>query len=264
MEEKALVKYFRTLGLTVNRSTKARGHQGFYLQNRIDVSKNTPPHRVVPTLLHEFAHYIHSRIEPDMPRTGGTFTALFGEENPVFIEELLKVTNFVDENSMFLKLYEHKDRLKNKIKNLEQIIKADYPEFMRSKKFKDFDKYIKKTNARYLLKYDRVKLIEKGFFKKTTTIYTIENIERDFPEMPAAFAAYIRLRSAQRRQARVSAKISRYKKYYEKPSELFARLVEGLYIDREWTEALAPYTCECFYKHLQNGYYKELSTVLPV
>ena len=135
---------------------------------------------------------------------------------------------------------------------------------MRSKKFKDFDKYIKKTNARYLLKYDRVKLIEKGFFKKTTTIYTIENIERDFPEMPAAFAAYIRLRSAQRRQARVSAKISRYKKYYEKPSELFARLVEGLYIDREWTEALAPYTCECFYKHLQNGYYKELSTVLPV
>ena len=83
MEEKTLVKYFRSLGLTVNRSTKARGHQGFYLKNRIDVSRNTPPHRVVPTLLHEFAHYVHAQIEPDMPKTGGTFTALFKEENKI-------------------------------------------------------------------------------------------------------------------------------------------------------------------------------------
>lgn len=262
MEEQTLIKYFRALGLTVNRSTKARGHQGFYLKNRIDVSRNTPPDRVVPTLLHEFAHYIHSQIEPDMPRTGGTFTALFGEENKIFTEELIKVTNFVDENSLFLKLYEHKDRLKNKIKDLERIIKKDYPAFLRSKKFKEFEKYIKKSKARYLLKYDRVKLIERGFFKKTTTIYTIDRLEEDFPDMPAAFAAYIRLRSAQRRQGRVSAKISRYKKYYEKPAELFARLVEGIYIDREWTEALAPYTCEKFYENLKHGSYRELSDVI--
>ena len=264
MEEKTLIKYFRTLGLTVNRSTKARGHQGFYLKNRIDVSKNTPQERVVPTLLHEFAHYIHSQLEPDMPKTGGSFKILFGEENKIFTEELIKVTNFVDENSMFLKLYEHKDRLKNRIKDLEKIIKSEYPEFLRSKKFKEFDKYIRKSKARYLLKYDRVKLVEHGFFKKTTTIYTIDNLEYDFPGMPRAFAAYIRLRSAQRRQARVSAKISRYKKYYEKPAELFARLVEGIYIDREWTEALAPYTCEKFYDNLKRGSYRELADVINV
>ena len=80
--------------------------------------------------------------------------------------------------------------------------------------------------------------------------------------MPKAFAAYIRLRSAQKRQSKVSAKISRYKKYYEKPAELFARLVEGIYIDREWTEALAPYTCERFYSLLKSGYYRELSDVI--
>ena len=262
MEEKTLVKYFRSLGLTVNRSTKARGHQGFYLKNRIDVSRNTPPHRVVPTLLHEFAHYVHAQIEPDMPKTGGTFTALFKEENKIFTEELIKVTNFVDETSLLVQLYEHKDRLKNRIKELEKIIKSDYPQFMRSKNFKEFDKYIKKSKARYLLKYDRIKLIERGFFKKTTTIYTIERIEEDFPDMPKAFAAYIRLRSAQKRQSKVSAKISRYKKYYEKPAELFARLVEGIYIDREWTEALAPYTCERFYSLLKSGYYRELSDVI--
>lgn len=262
MEEKALIKYFKTLGLTVNRSTKARGHQGFYLKNRIDVSKNTPPHRVIPTLLHEFAHYIHSQIEPDMPRTGGTFMALFNEENPIFTKELLKVTNFTDENSMFIKLYEHKDRIKNKIKEFETIIKADYPNFLRSKKFKEFDKYIKKSNAKYLLKYDRVKIIERGFFKKKELIYTIDTLEQDFPDIPKAYAAYIRLHSLQKKQAKISAKISRYKKYYEKPAELFARLIEGLYLDKEWTEALAPYTCSCFYKQLQNGYYKELETVL--
>lgn len=262
MDKKELINYFKSLGLTVHTSTKARGHQGFFLKNRIDISKNIPENRIIPTLLHEFAHYIHAKIEPDMNRTGGTLTMLFKEDNPIFMDELIKVTNFVDQNSLCVRLYEHKDRVKSKIKEYENIIKLYYPKFLRSKKFKEFDKYIKKSNARYLLKYDRVKLIQGGFFRKTTKLYTIDNLEKDFTDMPKAFAAYIRLKSFQKKQSKISARINKYKKYYERPTELFARLIEGLYLDKEWTEAIAPNVTEKFYELLKNGYYYELSVVL--
>ena len=262
MDKKELINYFKSLGLTVHTSTKARGHQGFFLKNRIDISKNIPENRIIPTLLHEFAHYIHAKIEPDMNRTGGTLTMLFKEDNPIFMDELIKVTNFVDQNSLCVRLYEHKDRVKSKIKEYENIIKMYYPKFLRSKKFKEFDKYIKKSNARYLLKYDRVKLIQGGFFRKTIKLYTIDNLEKDFTDMPKAFAAYIRLKSFQKKQSRISARINKYKKYYERPTELFARLIEGLYLDKEWTEAIAPNVTEKFYELLKKGYYYELSVVL--
>ena len=259
LDKNALVKYFRSLGLEVNTSTKARGHQGFFVNNRIDISKNTPENRIVPTLLHEFAHYIHSKIEPDMNKTGGTLQALFGSDK--YKDELIKITNF-DENSLCVRLYEHKDRVKAKIKEHEKIIKTYYPKFQRSKKFKEFDKYIKRSNARYLLKYDRVKVIEGGFFKRTVKLYTIDNIEKDFTDMPKAFVSYIRLRSYQKKQARISARINKFKKYYEKPCELFARLVEGIYLDAEWVEAIAPNVSREFFDRLNDGYYMELKNVL--
>ena len=82
MDKKTLVKYLKSLGIEVHTTTKARGHQGFFCNNRIDISKNTPEHRVIPTLLHEFAHFVHSKIEPDMMKTGGTFQKLFQSDNP--------------------------------------------------------------------------------------------------------------------------------------------------------------------------------------
>ena len=261
IDKKELIKYFRSLGLTVHTTTKARGHQGFFLKNRIDISKNISEKRIVPTLLHEFAHYIHSKIEPDMNRTGGTLGMLFKSDNPIFLDELIKVTNFVDENSLCIRLFEHKDRVKTKIKEYEDIIKIYYPKFQRSKKFKEFDRYIKKSDARYLLKYDRVKVIARGFFRREVKIYTIDNIERDF-DMPQAFTAYIRLKSFQRKQSRISSRINRYKKYYEKPAELFARLIEGIYLDREWVEAIAPNVTGRFFELLDDGYYMELKTIL--
>lgn len=259
MDKYQLIQYFKSLGLSVHTTTKARGHQGFFLKNRIDISKNIPENRVVPTLLHEFAHYIHSKIEPDMNRTGGTLQALFGSEK--FKDELIKVTNFVDENSLCVRLYEHKDRVKQKIKEQEAIIKEYYPKFQRSKKFKEFDKYIKKSNARYLLKYDRVKLIEGGIFRRTAKLYTIDNIEKDFADMPKAFASYIRLKSYQKKQSRISVRINKYRKYYEKPCELFARFVEGIYLDAEWVEAIAPNISKEFFDRLDDGYYMELKNV---
>ena len=264
MNKNELIKYFETLGLTVNTKTKARGHQGFYIKNRIDISKNTPENKIVPTLIHEFAHYIHSKIEQDMTRTGGRLEKIFNSDNPIYKKELIKVTNFVAPDSLCIRLYEHKDRVKEKIKEQEKTIKKYYPNFQRSKNFKEFDKYIKKSSAKYLLKYDRVKVLEGGFFKKEVKLYSIDSIEKDFTDMPEAFASYIRLKSYQRKQSRISARINRYKKYYEKPSELFARLVEGIVIDREWVEAIAPNVTKQFFDLLNNGFYGELSQVLYI
>lgn len=261
MDEREFIPYLKSLGIEVHTKTKARGHLGFFLKNRIDISKNIPPHRVMPTLLHEFAHYIHYGLEPSMNKSGGSFEVLFQEDNPIFEEELFKVTNFVDENSLCVKLYEHKDRIKQEIKKYERVIKKEYPKFLRSKKFKEFDRYIKKSKARYLLKYDRIKLIE-GVFRKTSKIYSVSTVEYDFPDMPEAFAAYIKLHSLQKKQSRVSARINRLYKYYTKPTELFARFVEGIYLDREWVFAIAPYTYERFFELLNSGYYGKLKEVI--
>lgn len=261
LDKKDLIKYFRKLGLEVNTSTKARGHQGFFVKNRIDISKNIEEQRFVPTLLHEFAHFIHSRLEPNVSRTGGSLERIFNSTNPLYKKELVRVTQFVDESSRLVKLYEMRDKIRVKIKQLELLIKEDFPDFQRSKPFREFEKYIRRSPVRYLLKYDRVKILT-GFWQKNEQIITIDGLEKDFPEMPRAFIACIRLKSLQRKGARVSARINKYKKYYECPTELFARLVEGLYLDEEWVRALAPQTTEKFFELLESGYYGELKKVI--
>lgn len=260
MNARDLIRYIESLGVEVHTTTKARGHHGFFLKNRIDISKNLPECKKIPTLLHEFAHYVHSKLEPDMHKTGGTLEAIFKTSNPLIEKELLEVTRFVDENSLCKKLEHHKLLIKQQIKDYEKIILADYPKFMRSKKFKEFEKYIKNSDAKYLLKYDRIKLI-KGFWSKNYKVYTIDSIEKDFPNMPKAFAAYIRLHSCQKKQARISARINKTKKYYAKPTELFARFVEGIYIDKERTKTIAPNTFARFFELLDAGYYRELSII---
>lgn len=287
---KDLIRYFKSLGIEVYTNTKARGHQGFFLKNRIDISRHTKEERVIPTLLHEFTHFIHSKIEPDMPKTGGSLEALFKIEEsenrfgfafglrnlfssnnePESLElsssalekELLAVTNFVDENSLCLKLLAHRDQIKKRIKSFEAVIKEDYPDFMRSKTFKDFDRYIKKSKAKYLMKYDRVKLITP--FLRRQEIFTIDNLEKDFPDIPRSFCAYIRLKSAQKKQSRNSKRINSLKKYYSKPTELFSRFIEGLYIDSEKTLKLAPNASKRFFELLDCGHYFELKNVFEM
>lgn len=260
-DAKDLIKYFRSIGLEVHTSTKARGNQGFYIKNRIDISKNIEPERLIPTLIHEFAHYVHSLVEPFMERTGGSIEVIFDDDAPKFYQnELLEVTKFVDKNSKCEKLLTHKEVIKGKISDYEQIIKGKYPNFQRSKKFLEFNKYIKGSNAKYLLKYDRVKLISRGFSKRID-IYSIDNIEKDFTDMPKEFCAYIRLKSCQKKQSRISAKINKMNKYYSKPSELFARFVEGLYIDKEQIKTIAPNCYKRFLELLDNGYYNNLHKV---
>ena len=79
--------------------------------------------------------------------------------------------------------------------------------------------------------------------------------------MPIAFCAYIRLKSYQKKQSKISSRINKCTKYYEKPTELFARFIEGLYKDREWVEAIAPNVTKQFYDLLKTGYYFELDKI---
>lgn len=259
--EKKLIQFYRGLGLEIHTTTKARGHQGFYLKNRIDISKDIPQKRIIPTLLHEFAHHIHYKLEPSMSNTGGNLNILFRTDNAKQYEnELIKITQIVDKNAKFEVLKAHKEKIKLKIKDCETVIKNKYPKFLKSKKFKEFDRYIKKSDARYLLKYDRVKLVNGLFFKKCVT-YSIDNIEQDFTEMPIEFAAYIRLKSYQRKQSRISSKINKLKKYYAKPTELFARFIESLYMYPITTKSVAPLSYNRFFELLNSGYYMELYDV---
>lgn len=259
-EIKQLVNFIRNLGVEVNLNTKARGHQGFFLKNRIDVSKNTPAEKVVQVMLHEFAHYVHYKIEPDVNKTKGNLSVIFNTEDDIF-EELFSVTNFVDENSKFLLLKKHRDIVKKQILEQEKIIKLEYPKFQRSKKFREFDRFIRFSKAKYLLKYDKVRYITP--FLKKSEYYSISTMEKDF-KMPKSFYAYIRLKSYQRKQSRVSSKINKLKKYYSLPSELFARFVEGYYLDMDYVKEIAPKSFFAFETAMKKGYYPHLSDVLTM
>ena len=80
VDKKKFIDYLRNLGLEVPLNTKARGHSGFCTDKRIDISKDLPENEVISVLLHEFAHFIHLRLEPEIIRTGGTLEKLFDTE----------------------------------------------------------------------------------------------------------------------------------------------------------------------------------------
>ena len=266
-DEKTLISFLKSLGIVVKTNTKARSHQGCYFNNRIDISVKTPKEKRVQTLIHEFAHKIHSDIEPDIHRKnsqGGSLEKLFDCcEVAEIYEELVDVTNFVDKNSLFEELIEKKEKIKKQIKQLEIAIKEENPEFQRSKDFVYAKNFFKKnkTDAAYLLKHDRIILVSPILRRKS--YYDIKNIDEDFPDLPVVIRDYIKIKSLQRKQKAISVKINKFTKYYHRPTELFARFVEGLYLDCEKISCIAPHSCDKFFELLNNGYYgslKELFT----
>lgn len=256
-DKKELIKYIKSLGVSVNTNTKARGNKGFYSRNRIDISKNITDERFLDTLAHEFAHYIHSKIEPESFAKGGTLEKLFNCENTIEIKkELTKVTHFIDPNSTMKKLLEIKEQYKNKIKQKENEIKIICPDFQRSKTYKPFEKAIKKSKARYLLKYDRVKFITP--FLRKVEYYSISTAHLDFPELKPEYINILKLKSLQKKQTNNSRRINKYIKYYSLSSELFARFIQSLIYDYETTKNIAPKSCERFFELLKQNYYREL------
>ena len=261
IDKKTLKKFIESLDIRVNTNTKARGHQGFFFKNRIDVSKHLNDERSVEVMVHEFAHYIHSKIESDIYKTGGSLEQIFCLDDCLLLEkELYRVTDLIDRNSRLVTLKRIKGEITSKIKDYHSLIQLDYPDFQRSKKFREFDKYIKRSNARYLLKYDRVKIVSP--FLRHETLISIDKLDSDFYDMPRAFSAYIKLKSYQRKQARVSRRINKFNKYYRRPSELFARFVEGYFFRRTEVFQVAPITTNRFEFLLNQGHFFELEDLL--
>ena len=87
---------------------------------------------------------------------------------------------------------------------------------------------------KYLLKYDKVKYFN--------DIFSADKIDENL-RLNDVQKAYIKLKSKQRALRRVNCRISRLNKYYNNPTELFARFIDAYYTKPEMTQKLAPESC---------------------
>ncbi|MFH0702229.1 MAG: hypothetical protein V2B14_01655 [bacterium] len=264
LTEQEFIKFLNKEGILVKTNTKARGNLGICFKNRIDISKKAAKERRLAILAHEYAHKIHYDLEKEIFQKGGSIEKLFKtNEIDKFQEELLNITNFIDENSKFSKFYSRKLEINTEIKNLEKIIKQDYPDFKKSQIFKPIDSYFRKNKspAKYLLKYDNIK-IKNLFFKENS--YSIKNLDKDFSEIPQSLRAYIKLKSLQREYTRLYRLKNKREKYYKKPTELFARFIEALFTDLDETKRLAPTVYIKFIELLNQGYYGNLKNLISL
>ena len=254
--KKELIEYIKSLGVEVNTVTKAGGNRGFYKEGRIDISRLLDDYSAVRALIHEYAHYVSSKFDKKIEN----LEIIFRAEDDKLRPELLKVTAYVDKNALCSALFEERAKLKKSIKELTALIRERYPHFKPNEELKEFKRYTLWSDAGYLEKYDKVKL-HSWFSHK---IYSISTVKSDFPNMPEVFVHYIKLRSKQRRRAKITRRISKLNKYYSDPSELFARFIEGLYIDADKVKELAPYAYERFMELYNRDYYSGLKKVFSI
>lgn len=266
IEKNKFVQFLQNLGIDVHLNTKARGNAGFCTGSRIDVSKNLSEERAKDVLLHEFAHYVHFKLEPDMARTHGTLEKLFDTSEKLIVKEieneLFQITLIVFNGQTTRKIEALKESLNNKIKEERERIKKYYPDFQSGKKFKEFERYVRFSSAKYLLKYDRV-IVRGGWFTMDTTI-SIKTIEDDFPKMPEAFVSYIRMKSYERRRNRINARNARINRYLKQPTELFARFFQFYCSDIDGTKLLAPVSVSKFEKLIAEKYYPCLNDFFAI
>lgn len=255
------INFLKSLGIDVHLNTKARGHQGFCTVKRIDISKDLEEEKVIDVLLHEFAHFVHFKLEPEIVKTDGTLEKLFNTnekaETNKIEKELSQITQFVFDNTQIRRLKAVKENLAHKIKTERDIIKSAYPKYQAGKKFREFDKYIKHSNAKYLLKYDRV-LIKGGWFNHDTTI-SVKTVDFDFPSMPKEFCAYIKMKSYERHRNRINSRLSKINRYLNRPTELFARFFQFYCEDKEAAENFAPTATARFENLLNEKHYPVLN-----
>ncbi len=245
-----LKKYLSSLGISVNiGKNKARGHKGIFMHSfdnfRIDISENVVQEDVLSVILHEFAHYIHYNSDKKL----SSLDFIFGKVTDEIKEELIKIT--VDEipKDFASALYTKKSKLSDEIKCLTKKMKTYRPEFKLS------DKYFQTScrlsyPVKYLLKYDRVKFGEKIYSVDKLADYNL--CEEDI--------LYLLIKSKQRGIKRINSRISRLNRYYNNPSELFARFLDSYYTNPEYTKTTAPVSSYTLSKS-NNPYIKKLNHI---
>ena len=157
-----------------------------------------------------------------------------------------------------------KEEFEQKVKEYETEIKKEFPNFKKSKKFIEYEKYQRKTKckSKLFLKYEHIKIVTPWLMK--TEFYTLERLDEDFPDLPKVFKNYFYLLSNYRKQKKVQNKISKMKRYYARPTELFARFIEALLKDEKSVAAIAPTAYAQYTALAPLGYYNDLPKVLDL
>lgn len=247
-----LKEYFESLGIEVNiGKNKARGNKGFFRGTnngayRIDISKNISEEETLSVLLHEFAHFVHFKHDKTLSSLDFVFDNLTDTMN----EELVNVTVKKIPKNEAKALFDKKDKLASEIKDMAKQIKQTYPDFKLSAPYKKFERHFS-LPLRYLLKYDRINF--------NNTIYSVENLGKDFYELSEEEILYVKIKSKQRMIGRINGRISKLNRYYNSPTELFARFIELFYSDKNCAVQIAPNVCKSFnsdcikeFKHLNS------------
>ena len=245
-----LKEYLSSLGISVNiGKNKARGHKGIFMHRlndfRIDVSEGVSDENILSVILHEFAHYIHYCYD----NTLRSLNFIFCDYTDEIKEELIKITIHEIPKDYASSFYTKKSILNEEIKEIVKNIKKYEPEFKVSEKNKAIEKNITYP-FNYLLNYDRVRFGSKLFSIDRLNDYSLGEKE----------IYYILLKSKQRAVKRINAKISRINRYYNNPTELFARFIDSYYTKPEYTKKTAPIAYSVIAKS-KNPYIEKLNNI---
>lgn len=251
-----LISYIESKGVEVNiNKNKARGNKGFFFVKnknfRIDISRELNDDEAFSVLLHEFTHFVHYQHDKKL----GFPVFVFGDYSDEIVEELINITVKSIPKTFAGGLYEKKEKYHDEIKQIVSGIKTFIPDFKQSVPSLLIERRLPKI-ARYFLKYDRVNHWGK--------VYSLNNLDNSI-ELNPEDILYLRLKSAQRKLRSVNSKISRLNRYYNQPSELFARFVELYFKDKEEAKLIAPIAFEAFENFLgsnKNSEFNMLSKIL--
>lgn len=225
-----LTNYLESLGIVVNiGKNKARGNRGIFCRKngtyRIDISKNMDEETVLATLIHEFAHYVHYKYDKTLKSLEFVFGVLTEEEQ----EELLNVTVNNIPKEFAASLYKIKEEYTAENKILLNKIRKIYPDFKVSEPNKKIERSL-------------------------MFAFSLSELQ----------ASYIKLKSNQKNISKINARINKLNKYYNQPSELWARFCEMFFIDYELANQIAPAVSAKLLKVMKFNNIPEMSEIQKI
>ena len=118
-----LITYLSRIGLDIHTTTKARGHNGFFKEGRIDISKNLDDCSAIKTILHEFAHYVNSLLDSKFKNS----YVLFNTDIENLKEEIEIATKHVGDKD-YKTVLQEKLQIHGDVKIEYEIIKETGPD----------------------------------------------------------------------------------------------------------------------------------------
>lgn len=201
-----LVDFIEQQGVEVNiAKNKARGNKGFFRVKgdrfRIDISKSLDEKSVLSTLVHEFSHFVHYKYD----KTLKSLDFIFDNTNNDLINEMINLTVDSIPKESVAPMFKQKEDVKKEIKELCAKIQKKYPDF-------------KPNNLTY-----------PPLERKLRWMFFDENVK-----------TYLEIKYRQKILNRINSRINRLNRYYNSPTELFARTMEAYVFDKENFKQRAP------------------------